>query len=275
MRAARHEKALFATAAALLSVACTWLDPLDDIDQSAKPDAGFADATVAAGADASADADAARSAFCASQDASFCEDFDEGTEVQGPRWTTTLLDQGTVSRAAPGDAPSPPNVLVASVHALDLNGPIKACLSRDFDVVPEEVHLDHYVRLSAGPADATVKLSVLSFGEYELELVLTAGNIGLKECYAPMGCVDPPYVPLPPRGQGGWMHVQIALQKGQDGGSGSIELRIDGKLLHQRAPASEAEGLRTGKLSLAVGIFYTGTSEPIEYAFDDVLLSYR
>src|SRR5215471_612151 len=91
-------------AAGVATAACTWLDPLDDVTQP-----------KLAG-DAAVDAGTPTAPFCDTQDASFCEDFDQVTsDVQGPRWSGKLTFQGTLSRESPGDAPSAPNVLVASV----------------------------------------------------------------------------------------------------------------------------------------------------------------
>jgi hypothetical protein len=251
--------AILGCGGALAIAACTWIDPLDDITQP-RPDAGT-DAR-----------------FCDSQDASFCEDFDQVTsDVQGPRWSDKLLFQGTLARESPADAPSAPTVLVASVTVVDSSANIKAILFRDFDVVPDEVHLEHEWRMNSAPSDGGVKLSVITLGDYELELDLLNDTIGLKECYTEMPCVEPSHVALPSSADP-WRRVRIDLVKGKDGGAGSIELWDNGKSLWQGFPGQSGDAaadFAQGKLRLNVGIFYSGSTERIEYAFDNVVLNYR
>jgi hypothetical protein len=251
--------------ASVAGIACTWIDPVDDISQPAHGDAGT-------DADAGADAASEAAPFCDTHDASFCDDFDHGTDVQGA-WSRKVIEQGAISRAARTDAPSPPNVLVATVNASDLSTGIKAHLQKDFDVVPDEVHLEHDYRMDSPPTDGGVKLSVITLGGYELEVMVIADRIGLKECYSEAGCVEPPYVPYPTDG-GAWTHVRVDFVKGQDGGAGSIALTFNGTLLHSRAPAA-TQDIVDGGLQLSVGIYYAGTTDPVEYAFDNVALSYR
>jgi hypothetical protein len=248
--------AILGAGVALAIIACTWIDPVDDISQPKRADAPF----------------------CDTKDASFCEDFDQVTsDVQG-RWSGTLQAQGSVSRASRADAPSPPTVLVASVKVGDPLANIKAALYKDFDVVPDEVHLEHDWRMDSPPNDGAVKLSVIVLGQYELELELVKGMIGLRECYAGTPCVPGNHVAL--QSPGPWRHVRIDLVKGKDGGPGSIAVWDNGGAapLWQGTPGQAGDAaadFAEGTLRLNVGIFYAESTEPTVYAFDNVVLDYR
>jgi hypothetical protein len=275
-----RRRAIFGVGAAVAALACTWIDPLDDIS-GPKPTAGAGDAAGDAVADAATDVVTERAPpvpFCDTQDASFCEDFDLGTDLPGARWSGQSLFQGTLSIASLVDAPSPPNVLVASVTVVDSGANIKAAEYKVFDVVPAEVHLEHDWRLDSPPAQDT-KLSVLLLGTYELELLLGSDTIGLMECYTggTPPCVPMPYEPMPHTANP-WRHVRIDFQKGTDGGAGSVALSVDGTSLFKGVPGQTGDAAADfagGKLTLSVGIFYTDSTERIEYAFDNVVLNYR
>jgi hypothetical protein len=210
----------------------------------------------AAAPDASTDAPPAEGgSWCAHQDATFCDDFDE--QPLGKLWTSVATSGGAL--ALDSDAAiSLPNSLLAAIPG---GGDGAPKLSKVFTGTASRLHCDFELRVdTASPIgeidvfDVVMTWANSGLRFYRLALVLKASSSTfIEDAEYEDGGVLNPYVNLPLLAQGAWTRVILDV----DLASAHANIDYDGTPVGQLAlhPAAQAT-------SQTVSVGITGSYSP-------------
>jgi hypothetical protein len=160
--------------------ACSLLISLDSITY-ASPDASLADAGDGApGLSFAADADATDGSpdtlspgFCATQDATFCADFDETPLGRG--WTSLQVNQGSASQD-PSLWRSPPFSFAASVQPGDASLSPAVKLTKDFGTTANHIELEFDLYIDPASVPGIGNLLNVGWSVWNLTFRVVAGG---------------------------------------------------------------------------------------------------
>lgn len=204
--------------------------------------------------------------FCARQDASFCDDFDDA--ALGLSQWTPRTDRGTVSTTSAAAPPSPPYVLAVRTTG---NGDAHVYLQADLANVSGRTTLAHALRLEGdhmgGRSIVTEIATTLAGVTHVVGLIIVDGRPALFEglYLADGGVEESESAPGPPLGSG-WVHAVLVADRGP---TRSMSVSIDGTIVDARAMNAGAAG--GGQLRLRLGLNHENV--PITAYFDNVVVT--